>query len=108
MEMFYGLTSVVTAVGDDAIAVGNACRFGNFGDLFKDFGYDCAVVGGDTVNRRNVLLGNHENMNGGLRIDVVKCEDFVVFIRFFGRNLTRNDFTENTHKLIPSLSFVAL
>ena len=106
MEMLYGLTSIITAVGDDAIAVGNACGLGNLGNLFKDFGYDHAVVGGDSVNRRNMLLGNHEHVNGGLRIDVVKCEDIVVFIRFFGRDLTCNDFTENTHKLIPSLSLL--
>ena len=108
MEMFYSLTSIVSTVGDNTIAVGDACGFGNFGNLFKYFGNDYAIVSVDTIDRGNVFFGDYENVNGGLGIDVVKSENIVVFIRFFGRDFSRNDFTENTHKLIPSLSFWVL
>ena len=107
MEMLYGLASIVTAVGDHTVAIGDACCFGNFGDLFKDFGNNGAVGFVDSVNRGNMFFRNNKNMDRGLRIDVVKGKDLVVFVCFFGRNISRDDLTENTHKLIPSLSFRA-
>ena len=43
----------------------------------------------------NVLLGDDEEMNGRPRVDVVKREQFVVFVNFTGRDLARHDFAKN-------------
>jgi len=44
VKVLDGLTSVVAAIGDHTVTVGDACGFGNFRNLFKDFCHDSAVL----------------------------------------------------------------
>jgi hypothetical protein len=57
-----------------------------------------AVLSGDAVKGGNVSLGDHQNVNGSLRIDVAEGQNGVILIYLGGRNITRCDLTEQTHK----------
>ncbi len=55
-----------------------------------------AIAGAQIVHRRNVFLGNDENVRGSARADVLECENLIVFIYFRRRNIARNDVTKQT------------
>jgi hypothetical protein len=59
-------------------------------ELAKQLG--SALIG--VQQRRNMLLGDHQNVGGGLRADVVKGDDLVVLVNDLGRQLTGDDSTE--------------
>jgi len=46
-------------------------------------------------HRRNVQLGNDQEVHGRPRVDVVEGEHLVVFIHFARRDLARDDFAKN-------------
>ena len=74
------LTSIRTAVGDYSVAVYKACRLGNGGNLGKYLCNGICVFTVYCVNGGNVLLGDHEHVNGCLRIYVVESEHCIVLI----------------------------
>ena len=47
-------------------------------------------------HRRDVQLGDDQEMNGSPGIDVVEREDVLVFVHLARGNLARNDFAKNT------------
>ena len=94
--MLDGLAGVVAAVVDNAVAVAQSERLGDFGDLGEDIRDDIRVVLIDRVGTADVLLGYDEHMHGSLRIEVIEAYNFIVLVNLFGRNGTVNDFTENT------------
>lgn len=56
---------------------------------------------GDAGDR---FFGNHQHVHGGLRVDVVKGEDEVVFVDDFSGNFAGDDFLEESHHTIISVS----
>ena len=108
VKVLDSLARIITAIGDHTVAVGDTCGFGDLRNGFKDFCYDCAVLRVDSVNRGDMCFGDDKNMDRGLGIDVVKSKNAIILVRFFGRDFSCDDLTENTHKSIPSLSFIAL
>src|SRR5688572_20481758 len=53
------------------------------------------VLGCEIVQRRDLLLGNHEQMHRRLRADVVNRDVPIVLVRNLRRNLLRDDFGED-------------
>jgi hypothetical protein len=53
------------------------CDLGNVLKYLADNG---TVFLGNIVNRLDMRLGDHKNVNGCLGIDIIKSEDIVVFI----------------------------
>ena len=96
MEMRYGLTSIGTTVGDDTIAVFDACELCDFRDIFKNIRNDTAVCARDFIHTRNVCFGNDENMDRRLGRDVAECENLIILVNLGGRDHTVNDFAEKT------------
>lgn len=50
---------------------------------------------GTARERLNMFTRNHEHMNGSSRIDIVKSDEFIVFVDFLARNFSRSDLAEN-------------
>ncbi len=88
------LAGVITAVGNDTVAIFDAGFLCDHRDLFKDLCDNGAVTFVDRIHAADMLLGDDENVNGGLRIDILECEHIVVFINLGRRDISRNDFTE--------------
>jgi len=44
VKMFDSLARIIAAIRDYTVTVGDACGFGNFGDCFKDFCHNSAVL----------------------------------------------------------------
>ena len=51
------------------------------------------------------FLGNHQHVRGRLRVDVVEGKDEVVFVDDVGRDFAGDDFLEERHHTIISVSF---
>lgn len=94
MEMGYRLAGIGAAVGDEAVAVCQACFFRDMGNGLKDMGDHGAVLGGHTVEGGDVSLGDHEDVNGGLGIDVAEGQNGVILVDLGGGNVAGDDFTE--------------
>ena len=56
---------------------------------------------GDAGDR---LFGNHQHVHGGLRVNVVKGEDEVVFVDNVGGDFAGDDFLKESHHTIISVS----
>ncbi len=72
--MRHGLPGVDTAVGDDAEAF-HVLLFAEARDHFIDIGDDLAVFRSDPVGAADMRLRNDEEMDGRLRVDVIKGKD---------------------------------
>jgi hypothetical protein len=93
MKVMDTLSRLVSNVGDDPVAF-QLQFFGKLGDHSKYMAY-----GGGTAlvylgDRLDVLLGDHQKMDGGLGINVIKGVTKSVFIDFFGGNIPRDDLTK--------------
>lgn len=56
---------------------------------------------GDTGDR---FFWNHQHVHGGLRVDVVKGEDELVFVDNVGGDFAGDDFLKESHHTIISVS----
>ena len=93
--MKYGLTSLGSVVGDDPI-IGKALFSSN---LFSPKHQRSSKVNIARIHfrdRGDGFLGNHQNMNRRLRIDVLEGENFVVFVDDIGRYFSVYDFLEDS------------
>jgi hypothetical protein len=96
VEMVDGLSAFFAGVDDDAVttvqfpSAGDVCGNGQqMAEQWSVFG--CGLrLGGD------VLLGNDEQVGGGLRIDVGKADAEVILIHAIGRDFTFYDLAKKT------------
>ena len=58
------------------------------------------VLWGNLGHRRDMRLGNHEKVHRRPGMDVVECEDFLVFIDLAGRNLAGNDLAKKAVRIV--------
>ena len=96
MEMVYGLASVGTAVGNNAVAVTDSCAGGDQRNIFEDISDLRAGIFRDILDGVHMHFRNDENVNGGLRIQILESEDLVIFVNFGRRDETCGNFTKNT------------
>ena len=90
------LAGIGTAVGDHAITVINACELCDLGNVFKNISDDTAVFRRDFIYGSDMRFGDHENVNGRLRIDISESENFFVLVNLGGGNGSSDDFTKKT------------
>ena len=73
MNVLHGLTSVLAAVIYNTVSV---CQFHYPGDLwyrFKNLCHVDAVFCCYLICATDMSLGNHKNVNGSLRINILEC-----------------------------------
>lgn len=76
MQVEHRLTGSRTGVDDDTV-VGQAGLCSNLGDEVEHALVLVGGVLGDFVEARDVVLGNDEQMNGSLRVDVADGDEAV-------------------------------
>ena len=94
MKMLDRLTSIGTAVGDNAVSAAKIFSLGDLGDSFKDLSNECAVFSSNFIDGRNMLLRHDENMYGCLRIYIAESIDVFVLIDLRRRDISLDDFAE--------------
>ena len=96
MQVVDGLTGVVAAVGDDAVAVLQAlglCDLGSHGQTVTGQG---GILLGDLAHAGNVGLGDHQNVGGRLGSDVPEGKDLVILVDLGRGDDPGSDLTEQT------------
>ena len=83
VEMLYGLTAVLSAVGDYPETVCKVKGLCDFGNLFKYVLYIRRVFGCYLGGRAYVDFGNHKNVYLCHGADVVEGENHIVFVNLF-------------------------
>ena len=71
MQVRHALTRLLADVGDHAVAL-DAHFFCHLGDDLKDMRDHGAVLGVDAGDGRDMRLGDHKEVRGSLRRDVVE------------------------------------
>ncbi len=74
------LTCTVTAICNNSEAVGKPHILCDFCRCFKDVSYDGAVFCIYFRCGSDMLLGDYEDMNGSLRINVTKSKHLVILV----------------------------
>ncbi len=96
MQMLDRLAGILTAVGNNAVATGKTrvCRDPrNRLENARPIG---AVFAIHFISRRNMSLGNDQNVYRRLWGDIVKCIDRIILIRFIRGNVPRYDLAKKT------------
>ena len=104
--MLYRLAAVLSAVGDDAIAVFKPARGGDLRYRLENVRYGGAVFGRDIVSRRDVRARDDENVHRRLRIYVAERINIFIRIYLLRGYLPRDYLTEQTVHDPISLLFV--
>ena len=105
VQVGHGLAGVGAAVADHTVAVYKALFFCDHGDHLKNMGNHTAVFGRNAGNRRNVGLGDHQNVGGSLGVNVPEGQNQFVLIDLGRGDLTSDDLT---NKLPDKLKFEIL
>jgi hypothetical protein len=93
--MIHGLTAIFACVDHDAIAVGESLLFGDSFDGEQEVSHEGVVLGFGIGEFGDRLLGDDEDVDGGLGVEVAEGEGEVVFVDDIGGDFFANDFAEN-------------
>lgn len=81
VQMGHSLAAVLAAVVDNAVAVvGEAQLACDFGDNLVNTRHVVGIFGGYVIHRRDVLLGNDDNVERRLGVDVVEGINQVILV----------------------------
>ena len=89
-----GLSGTGADVKDSAVSLLDVALAGDLGGGQVAASNDFGVRGLGLLQSCKVFFGNDQDVCGGLRIDVFKGEDMVVFVNFFCGNLATDDAAE--------------
>lgn len=98
MQMHDDLAGVRPAVGYHAVALRKPQLGRNLPDRDKKVAHQGRIFLNDLVGRGDLLLRDHQDMDGGLGVKVFECQAAVVFINDFGRDFAIDDpFEDRAH-----------
>ena len=80
VEVVDGLAAIGAGVDDDAVAVGEILPAGDFGGGGEEVAEEGCVVGSGMGQGGDVTLGDDEDVDGGLGVDVREGEGVVVLV----------------------------
>ena len=96
MQVHHALTTVYTAVVDNAEAILKALRLCDLCDRLKTFRNVYRVFAVDIQSAGDMLLRHDEDMDGSLGIDVAESKNIIVLIDLIAGDLPSEDCAENT------------
>lgn len=82
MEVENGLSSVLFAVVNYSVAVCKSQLSGDFRNFGENISHNSGIFTVKLICAGDMLLRDYQNMYGSLRLKVIKCQDFVVFVNF--------------------------
>ena len=97
MQVVDNLTTAPSDIDHQTVALGSDIPLCS--QLFryrKEFSHQRNMLIFQVVDRRDVGLGNEENVNQGLRLDIFEDEDLVIFIDDIGRLGLRDNLAKDT------------
>ena len=78
------LTSIAVAVDDGAIAGGiDAALLGNQAGASNHRAHELVISSLQIVQGRNVPFGNDQNVHRRFRLDVLECQQLIIFVHAF-------------------------
>lgn len=97
MQVIDCLPPITALVGDQPIArFSYTLELRHFRTHGKEMSQEGFLAGPQVVDRCDMPLGNHECVDGSLRIDIVEGERMLVFMHDLGWNLFVDNLTEET------------
>ena len=94
VQVLDALARILAHIGDDAVAPVAAKLGAQPGDGGEDMAQQGPVLLGQRGGRGDVLFGDDEEMDRGLRVNVVKGQQRVVLVQLVGGDFPRGDFAE--------------
>ena len=83
VQMAHALAAILSHIGHNPPAAVGFVRLHDFRNHRENVRYDCVVLGGDAVRAVYVLLRDHQNMHRRLRLQIIKGNAEIIFIRLF-------------------------
>lgn len=108
MDMKDGLSCGFFCIENNSEPVFQSIVFTNFSNNIHQFPHKKHIFFFYFCKIFDMFLGNNKNVNGGLRIDIVKSKNFLIFINNICRNLSFYNFTKNTVLRATSLTNLIL
>ena len=106
MQVRYGFAGIGAVVEHQAVTTLFQTQFlRDFGGFEHQVAEHFVVVGDCFCNSRNGLLRNNQDVCGGLRLDVAKRDDEVVFVNDLRRYFARDDFFEQGFAHVNRLTY---
>jgi len=100
MEVVDGLSAVGAGVEDDAVAVGEVLKAGDFGGGGEEVAEEGCVGWGGVREGGDVAFGDDEDVGRGLGIDVGEGEGEVVLVEAGDGDGGGGDLAEEAHKAV--------
>ena len=94
MEVVDGLAAVGAGVDDQAVTVGEVLGAGDFAGGVEELAEDGGIVLCGVGMRGEVVLGDDEDVRGGLGVDVREGEGVLVFVEAGDGDFAGDDFAE--------------
>jgi hypothetical protein len=103
----HGLSRAFLAVHHQTVAVlVKALVPPHLGRRQQEPGQEVAVLGAEVIGRCNVLLGDEQDVDGGLGVDVRKGEDMIVLEQDFSLDLPVGDPAEKARFVHSHAAFL--
>lgn len=103
VQMEDGLSGIAASVEDDTVATGVDSRAaGDLGAGKEEGTCDLSIFGSQASKARDRLARDHQDMSGGLGLDIAKCNDELVFVEPLDSELTAGNLAKNRifHRLL--------
>ena len=84
--MLDALARILAHVGNDPVAAVAAQVLAQLGDGGKDMAQQSPILFGQGSSRCDMLLGNDEEVNRRLGVDVIKGQQLVILVQLVGGN----------------------
>ena len=99
VEMRNAFATIAPVVDHQAIAAGFESETpGNLGRLEEEVPQEGLIFWQGLADSGDRLFGNHQDMHRGLGLDIVQCQNLIVFIGDFGGDLAGDDAFEEGHR----------
>ena len=103
--MLYGLTSVLSAVIYNAVAVRKSHKLRDLRNSLENACDLNAVISGDHIGTANMRFRHYKNVNGRLGIYILERVNVFILIYLRRGDLTRDNFTKQTIHNFTSLFY---
>ena len=91
MQVMHGLPAIVPSVHDDPVTVVQLLFTRNLSCCSHKMAHQRRILGQSLCRRADVLLGNDQQMRGGLGIDIGEADAEFVFVDAAGGNSAVDD-----------------
>ena len=89
------LAAVLAHIGDDAVTAITAQFLAQLCNGCKDMSQQRGILLRQHSGRVNVFFGNDQKMHRGLRVNVIECQQLVIFVQFAVCGIVKSELDKN-------------